>query len=148
MKKTIGLLILIFFIKCNKENSINLYKGEYYGEKIILTSYEEYDSIFHQLVDKHKYDTLICKMQIMPKEDKLDIKEFDGNNNLINYWHGFEVNNIGELAYFGLDTSGYGNITSNTFSCAITFINPIQPDTLYYTSDTLFYTYHFNTLRQ
>ncbi|UPT67349.1 MAG: hypothetical protein M0D57_01235 [Sphingobacteriales bacterium JAD_PAG50586_3] len=95
-----------------------------------------------------KFDTTICKLDVIPNGDKVDIKEFNENNTLLKYWGGVEINNIGELAYFGTDTVCYGSISVDSFYYKIQFASPIPPDNIIETSDTLFYTYYFSAIKQ
>lgn len=148
MKKLIIFIGIAFFCSCEDDDLLEKYHGNYSGQKVSITHYREYDPIFNQYVSKSKFDTTICKLDITPNCCQLYIKEFNGGNILLKNWRGIEVNNIGELAYFGTDSAGYGIISVDSLYYKISFASPIPPDNIIETSDTLFYSYYYYATRQ
>lgn len=145
------LLNIIIITSCRKDeapNPLAIYTGNYKGQRVAIAYYKLYDPIYHQYISSVHYDTTDCLLSVYPNGNKLDFKEYDGNNTLIKNWHGFEVNNVGELAYFAPDTVGYGFIRANdSLAFYIDFPYPFPQDTIVETSDTLFYNYHYYTKR-
>lgn len=139
IKSTLVLLSILLLFSCKEENELEQYKGTYSGEKIIETYYKVEDTVTHSLTSMIKYDTITCSIEVIPDCDKLDIKEFY-NNTLIKTWNDFEINNVGDIAYFGVDTAAYGQIAPSSFSCFVSFTPSIP-------SDTTFYNYHYTLSR-
>lgn len=141
MKNCLFVLIVVF-ISCNERDSTTMFEGQYRGRKIKKSAYEvEYDTITHAVMGMLKIDTLICEMIVTANDKKLDIKEIDENNNVIKYWRGFEINNVGELFYSGTDTIGYGKLDHDSLIFEINFLPKIP-------NDTLFYYYSYNLIKQ
>jgi hypothetical protein len=131
--------IILFCIGCKKD-PLEQYSGVYSGNKRIEVYYDSINVVTHEVTSSIKFDTVICKIEVIPNGKKIDIKELDSNNILIKFWHGIEVNNVGELAYFGTDSVAYGNISTSEFSLFLNFTPTIQ-------SDTNFYAYYYNLSR-
>lgn len=149
-KATLYIIVLCFIYSCKKteyDNSLDVFAGEYVGARVVITHCKEYDSIFNQYVSVGKYDSIGCSLNLIVNDGQLDIKEYDSNNQLIKYWHGWEINNIGELAYLHPDTTGYGNIKSDTLSLHLTFPHTTPPDNIIETTDTLFYGYYYTAYK-
>ncbi len=152
MKKVFYYIIIFCFaLGCGKvenDNPLDLYVGEYNGERVVITHFREYDPIFNQYISKANYDTVICRLNITVNDAQLDIKEYNDSDELIKFWHGVEINSIGELAYLHPDTTGYGEIKADTFSMHLTFPHNVPPDNLVETTDTLFHLYFLTAIKQ